>query len=78
VEGVSPRGVDDILRAMGIDGISKSQVSALAKTLDAEVEAFRNRPLYPGPYTYVQVDAPTQRVRAKPGSSTSPACWPLA
>jgi len=63
VEGVSTRRVDDIVRAMGIDGISKSQVSALAKTLDAEVEKFRNRPLDAGPYTYVLVDALTQKVR---------------
>ncbi len=63
VEGVSTRRVDDIVRAMGIDGISKSQVSVLAKSLDAEVEKFRNRPLDAGPYTYVLVDALTQKVR---------------
>ena len=45
VEGVSTRRVDDIVKAMGIDGISKSQVSAMAKELDAGVEAFRSRPL---------------------------------
>jgi transposase-like protein len=73
VEGVSTRRVDDIVRAMGIDGISKSQVSLLAKTLDAEVEAFRNRPLDAGPYTYVQVDALTQRVREE-GRIVNVAC----
>jgi putative transposase len=61
--GVSTRRVDDIVRAMGIDGISKSQVSVLAKTLDAAVEKFRNRPLDAGPYTYVALDALTQRVQ---------------
>jgi putative transposase len=73
VEGVSTRRVDDIVRAMGIDGISKSQVSVLAKTLDAEVEAFRNQPLDAGPYTYVQVDALTQRVREE-GRIVNVAC----
>ena len=73
VEGVSTRRVDDIVRAMGIDGISKSQVSVLAKTLDAEVEAFRNRPLDAGPYTYVAVDALTQRVREE-GRIVNVAC----
>jgi len=63
VEGVSTRRVDDIVRSMGIDGISKSQVSELAKSLDAIVDAFRNRPLDAGPYTYVWVDALTQKVR---------------
>jgi len=63
IEGVSTRRVDDIVRAMGIDGISKSQVSALAKSLDSQVEAFRSRPLDAGPYTYVWLDALTQKVR---------------
>ena len=63
VEGVSTRRVDDVVKAMGIEGISKSQVSELAKSLDVIVEAFRTRPLDAGPYTYVWVDALTQKVR---------------
>jgi putative transposase len=63
VEGVSTRRVDDVVRSMGIDGISKSQVSELATSLDEVVAAFRNRPLDAGPYTYVWVDALTQKVR---------------
>ena len=63
VEGVSTRRVDDIVRALGIEGISKSQVSAMAKTLDAQVEAFRTRPLDAGPYTYVWLDGLTMKVR---------------
>jgi putative transposase len=63
VEGVSTRRVDDVVRSMGIDGISKSQVSELAKSLDETVGAFRHRPLDAGPYTYVWVDALTQKVR---------------
>ncbi len=38
-----------VVKAMGIDGISKSQVSELAKSLDTMVSAFRNRPLDGGP-----------------------------
>ena len=63
VEGVSTRRVDDIVKAMGIEGISKSQVSAMAKELDGLVEAFRSRPLDAGPYTYIWLDALTQKVR---------------
>lgn len=63
VEGVSTRRVEDIAEAMGITSLSKSQVSELAKSLDALVDAFRNRPLDAGPYTYVWVDALTQKVR---------------
>jgi len=63
VEGVSTRRVEDIVQAMGIDRMSKSQVSELAKTLDQKVEAFRNRPLDAGPYSYMWVDALTQKVR---------------
>lgn len=63
VEGVSTRRVDDVVRAMGIEGISSSQVSEMAKSLDAVVEDFRSRPLDGGPYAYVALDAMTQRVR---------------
>ena len=63
LEGVSTRRVEDVARALGIERLSKSQVSEMAKTLDAMVEAFRNRPLDAGPYTYVWVDALVQRVR---------------
>ena len=63
IEGVSTRRVDDIVKALGIEGISKSQVSEMAKSLDEAVEAFRARPLDAGPYTYVWLDALTQKVR---------------
>jgi putative transposase len=63
VEGVSTRRVEDIANAMGIHSLSKSQVSELVKSLDVKVEAFRSRPLDAGPYTYVWVDALTQKVR---------------
>ena len=63
IEGVSTRRVDDLVKSMGIDGMSKSQVSELAKQLDARVSEFRNRPLDAGPYTYVWLDALFHKVR---------------
>ena len=63
VEGVSTRRVDDVVKAMGIEGISRSQVSRMAGELDEQVAAFRNRPVDAGPYSYVFLDALTQRVR---------------
>jgi len=63
VRGVSTRRVDGLVRQLGLEGISKSQVSDLAKELDEVVEGFRNRPLADGPYTFVWLDAMTQRCR---------------
>jgi putative transposase len=63
VEGVSTRRVDDIVKALGIEGISKSQVSLIAKDLDAIVDEFRNRPLDCGPYAYLWIDALYIKVR---------------
>jgi transposase-like protein len=63
VEGVSTRRLDDLVRAMGIEGISSSQVSRMAAELDTKVAEFRNRPLEDGPYRYVWIDALTQKVR---------------
>ena len=63
VEGVSTRRVDDLVRSMGIEGMSKSQVSELANHLDEKVAEFRNRPLDQGPYTYLWLDALFHKVR---------------
>ena len=63
VNGVSTRRVDRLAAAMGIEGISKSQVSEMAKSLDAVVDDFRQRPLDRGPYRYLWVDAIVQRCR---------------
>ena len=63
VEGVSTRRVDDLVRSLGCDGISKSQVSRICKELDSSVQAFRERPLDAGPYPYLWLDALTQKVR---------------
>jgi putative transposase len=63
VRGVSTRRVEGLVRTLGIERISKSRVSQMATELDSAVEAFRNRPLDGGPYTYVWLDALTQKVR---------------
>ena len=56
VLGVSTRRVDKLVKALGVEGISKSQVSKLSESLDEEVKTFRERPLV-GPYPFVWVDA---------------------
>ena len=63
VQGVSTRKVDGLVQALGLDGISKSQVSRLCEALDAEVERFRGRPLA-GAFPYVWLDATFVKVRA--------------
>ena len=63
VRGVSTRRVDGLVQRLGLEGMSKSQVSELAKELDIVVEEFRTRPLDQGPYTFVWLDAMTQRCR---------------
>ena len=63
VEGVSTRRVDDLVKSLGCDGISKSQVSRICRDLDQVVENFLGRPLDGGPYPYVWLDALTQKVR---------------
>jgi putative transposase len=61
--GVSTRRVEGLVQTLGIANISKSQVSELARSLDATVTAFRNRPLDGAPYPYVWLDALTQKCR---------------
>jgi transposase-like protein len=63
VRGVSTRRVDGLVKTLGIEGISKSQVSEMAKSLDPMVEAFRSRPLDAGPYRYVWIDAMVLKCR---------------
>jgi putative transposase len=62
VHGVSTRKVDDLVKALGMTGISKSRVSELCEQLDKEVERFRNRALE-GPYPYVWLDATYLKAR---------------
>lgn len=63
LKGVSTRRMDDLVKTLGIAGLSKSQVSVIAKELDATVEDFRTRPLDNGPYLYISCDALTMKVR---------------
>ena len=63
VEGVSTRRVEDIAAQMGIESISKSQVSRVCGQLDELVAAWRDRPLDAGPYTFVWIDALAMKVR---------------
>src|ERR671930_1731719 len=62
LQGVSTRRVDDLVQALGMQGISKSQVSRLCAELDTEVERFRTRKLV-GPYPYVWLDGTFVKVR---------------
>src|SRR5215204_260970 len=62
VQGISTRRVDDLVQALGMQGISKSQVSRLCGELDKEVERFRTRKLE-GPYPYVWLDGTFVKVR---------------
>ena len=62
LQGVSTRRVDELVKALGMEGISKSQVSRLCQDLDAEVERFRTRRLE-GAYPYVWLDATFVKVR---------------
>ena len=62
IGGVSTRKVDDLVQAMGLTGISKSQVSKLCKEIDERVSAFLDRPLE-GEWPYLWLDATYLRQR---------------
>jgi putative transposase len=62
VQGISTRSVDDLVQAMGMSGISKSQVSRLCGEIDDKVQTFLNRPLE-GDWPYVWLDATYVKVR---------------
>jgi putative transposase len=61
--GVSTRRVEKLVEQLGVAQLSKSQVSEMAQHLDAQVEAFRNRPLDAAHYTFVWLDALVIKVR---------------
>jgi transposase-like protein len=62
--GVSTRRMDKLVKQLGINALSKSQVSRMAADLDEQVAAFRHRPLGDaGPFTFVAADALTMKVR---------------
>jgi transposase-like protein len=62
VQGVSTRSVDDLVQAMGMTGISKSQVSRLCAEIDEKVKAFLHRPIE-GDWPYLWIDATYVKVR---------------
>jgi len=63
VQGVSTRSVDELVKAMGMTGISKSQVSRLCSEIDDKIAAFLNRSLE-GDWPYLWLDATYVKVRA--------------
>ncbi|MGH9381297.1 MAG: IS256 family transposase [Thermoanaerobaculia bacterium] len=70
--GVSTRRVEKLVQQLGVERMSKSQVSRLAKSLDQIVEDFRTRPLDEAPYPYVTLDALV--VKCREGGRTVNAC----
>jgi len=62
VQGISTRSVDDLVQAMGMSGISKSQVSRLCAEIDERVQTFLNRPIE-GDWPYLWIDATYLKVR---------------
>jgi len=70
--GVSTRRVEKLVQQLGVERMSKSQVSRLAKSLDGIVEDFRTRPLDGAPYVYVTLDALV--VKCREGGRTVNVC----
>src|SRR6058998_3263079 len=70
--GVSTRRVEKLVQQLGVERMSKSQVSRLAKSLDQIVEDFRTRPLDGAPYAYVTLDA--LQVKCREGGRTVNVC----
>ena len=62
IQGISTRSVDDLVKAMGMSGISKSQVSRLCEEIDERVNAFLDRPIE-GDWPYLWIDATYVKVR---------------
>jgi len=62
IQGISTRSVDDLVKALGMDGVSKSQVSRLCGEIDERVQAFLTRPIE-GDWPYVWLDATYVKVR---------------
>jgi len=62
IQGISTRSVDDLVKAMGMSGISKSQVSRLCEEIDGKIATFLERPLE-GDWPYIWLDATYVKVR---------------
>jgi len=71
VQGISTRGVDELVQAMGCSGVSKSQVSRLCSEIDERVQAFLNRPIE-GDWPYLWLDATYVKVRQQAASVRLP------
>jgi putative transposase len=63
IQGISTRSVDDLVKALGMSGISKSQVSRLCEEIDERVRAFLDRPIE-GDWPYLWIDATYVKVRS--------------
>jgi len=70
VKGVSTRKVEELAAALGVESLSKSEVSRICASLDEQVEAFRERPLL-GRYPYLFLDATYEKVRDESGRVVS-------
>jgi transposase-like protein len=77
IQGISTRSVDDLVKVMGMSGISKSQVSRLCEEIDQRVKAFLDRPIE-GDWPYLWIDATYVKVRQAGASSRSPSLSSLA
>ena len=63
IQGISTRSVDELVKALGMTGISKSQVSRLCAEIDERVQAFLHRPIE-GDWPYLWIDATYVKVRS--------------
>src|SRR5512133_2392003 len=70
VQGISTRSVDDLVKALGMSGISQSQVSRLCEEIDGKVKAFLDRPLE-GDWPYLWIDATYVKARRRDGRVVS-------
>ena len=62
IQGISTRSVDDLVKAMGMTGVSKSQVSRLCEEIDERVQTFLQRPIE-GDWPYLWIDATYVKTR---------------
>ncbi len=73
IQGISTRSVDDLVKAVGLEGVSKSQVSRLCGEIDERIGAFLTRPIE-GDWPYIWLDATYIKVSLREG----PPSWILA
>ena len=78
VQGVSTRKMEKLAKSLGIESISRSQVSEITKGMNEQVEAFRNRPLTSGSYPVLWVDNCTRGCAMAAGLLAWPSFWSAA